>query len=86
MIAELQFLLELKNGIDEMNINEKVLRHETSQLLTSTQLAEESNALNRLPIRTYRVSVSCRTVQCRVRHFTPTYDMTKELKKNNLFF
>ena len=57
-----------------------------SQLLTSTQLAEESNALNRLPIRTYRVSVSCRTVQCRVRHFTPTYDMTKELKKNNLFF
>ena len=27
-----------------------------------------------------RVNVSRRTLQCRVRHFTPTYDMTKALQ------
>ena len=27
-----------------------------------------------------RVSVSRRALQCRVRHFIPTYDMTKELQ------
>ena len=56
-----------------------------------TQLTEESNALTVLPIRTLythdflyvvqRVSVTRRTLQCRVRHFTPTYDMTKALQQ-----
>ena len=56
-----------------------------------TQLAEESNALTVLPIRIFahpdflyvapRVSVSRRTLQCRVRHFTPTYDTIKEFRK-----
>ena len=68
-----------------------------SHLLTPTQLAEESNALTVLPhlqvwdrILYYthdflyvvrRVSVSRKTLQCRVRHFTPTHDMTKALQK-----
>ena len=62
-----------------------------SYLLTSTHLAEESNALTVLPIHIYhdflyvvpQVSVSRRTLQCRVRHFTPTYVMTNELQKIN---
>ena len=28
-----------------------------------------------------RVNLSRRTLQCRVRHFTPTYDMTKALQE-----
>ena len=32
-----------------------------------------------------RVSVSHRALQCRVRHFTPTYDMTKEFQTNKKF-
>ena len=32
-----------------------------------------------------RVRVSRRTLQCRVRHLTPTYVMTNELQKTKLF-
>ena len=57
---------------------------------TSTQLAEESTALTVLSIRTIchdflyivpRVSLSRTKLQCRVRHFTPTYVMTNELQE-----
>ena len=76
------------------NSNDFHFEDSISLLLTSTQLAEESNSLTDLPIRTFcpflythdflyvvpRVSVSRRTLQYRVRHFTPTYDMTNELR------
>ena len=60
-----------------------------------TQLAEESNALTVFHFESsniliifftlyHELSVSRRTLQCRVRDFTPTYDMTKELQLKDL--
>ena len=48
--------------------------------LHAVQLAEESNTLTVFSVVKW-VSVACRTHQRRVRHFTPTYDMTKELQQ-----
>ena len=63
-----------------------------SHLLTLTQLAEESTAgvssnphiYHDLLYVVPRVCVSRRTLQCRVRHLTPTYVMTNELQKEIL--
>ena len=55
------------------------LKDSISHLLTPTQLAEESNALTVLPLRT---KMLCEVEFIRVRHFTPTYDMTKKLQED----
>ena len=68
--------------------NKPIYEDLNSHLLTLTQLAEESTALNPhiyhdLLYVVPRVRVSRRTLQCRVRHLTPTYVMTNELQLLN---